>query len=59
MKNKITITGSIKKEPSKTNWDRVISQTDNEILRNIKTDPDSALLNNKKYYKPENNNEQC
>ncbi len=47
-------TDKAKKTQSKTNWNKVISQTDSEIHRNIKNDPDSELLNNKKYYKPEN-----
>ena len=48
---------SIKKETGKTNWNKVITQTDSEILRNIKNDPDSATLTNKKYYKPERNSD--
>ncbi len=44
---------SIKNKPSKTNWNKVINQTDSEIIRNIKNDPDSSRLQNKKYYKPE------
>ncbi len=39
--------------PGKTNWNKVITQTDSEIYLNIKNDPDSGLLKNKKYYKPE------
>jgi len=50
-------TKEIKKQPGKTNWNKIINQTDSEILRNVKEDPDSALLNNKKYYKPEKNGE--
>ena len=46
-------TDKVKMPPSKTNWNKVISQTDSEIYRNIKNDSDSDLLNNKKYYKPE------
>lgn len=45
--------GGKTKVPSKTNWEKVINQTDSEILRNAKTDPESPILNNKKYYKPE------
>lgn len=44
---------NIKKQPGKTNWNKIINQTDSEILRNIINDPESAILNNKKYYKPE------
>lgn len=45
-------TSKVKKQPSKTNWNKVISQTDAEIQRNVKDDPDSPVLNNNKYYKP-------
>lgn len=45
--------GSKVKPAGKTNWDRVINQTNSEVLRNANTDPESPVLNNKKYYKPE------
>ena len=44
---------NIKNQQGKTNWNKVINQTDSEILRNIKKDSESEVLNNKKYYKPE------
>jgi hypothetical protein len=53
MKNESITLASKIKPASKTDWKRVISQTDNEIIRNAKSDPDSPVLNNKKYYKPE------
>ncbi len=45
--------GNIVKPASKTNWELVINQTNSEVLRNAKTDPESPILSNKKYYKPE------
>ena len=50
MKNK---TDQVKMPPGKTNWNKVISQTDSEIYRNIKNDSDSRILINNKYYKPD------
>lgn len=41
------------KPASKTDWNKVISQTNSDILRNAKSDPESAILNKAKYYKPE------
>jgi hypothetical protein len=41
------------KPVSKTDWNKVINQTDIEILRNANSDPESPILNHKKYYKPE------
>lgn len=37
----------------KTDWKKVISQSDAQIIQNAKSDPDSPILVNKKYYKPE------
>lgn len=51
-KNSIEL-GSKVKPASRTNWDKVISQTNSEVLRNANADPESPILNNKKYYKPE------
>ena len=51
-KNSIEL-GNKVKPASKTNWNKVISQTDSEILRNANADPESPILNNKKYHKPE------
>ena len=51
-KNSIEIANKIKPS-SKTDWKKVINQTDSEILHNANSDPDSPILNNKKYYKPE------
>ena len=41
------------KPTSKTNWEKVINQTNSEVLRNAHADAESPILNNKKYYKPE------
>lgn len=35
------------KTSGKTKWDKVISQTNSDVLRNANTDPDSPILNNK------------
>jgi hypothetical protein len=45
--------GSKVKPASKTDWKKVINQTDSDVLRNANSDPESPILNNKKYYKPE------
>ena len=37
----------------KTEWKKVISQTDSQINKNASTDPDCPVLKDKKYYKPE------
>ena len=37
----------------KTDWKKFISQSDAQITQNAKSDPDSPILVNKKYYKPE------
>ena len=39
----------------KTDWKKVISQSDSEINRNIAADPNSPVLKNKKHYKPAKN----
>ena len=36
--------------PDKTDWKKVISQSDTQIIQNSKSDPDSPILANKKYY---------
>ena len=36
----------------RTDWRRVINQSDAQVERNSTTDPDSPVLKNKKYYKP-------
>lgn len=41
------------KPVGKTDWGRVIEQTNSEIVRNANLDSDSSILNDKKYYKPE------
>ena len=51
-KNSIEL-GSKVKPASKTDWNKVINQTDSEIIRNANSDPESKILNNSKYYKPE------
>lgn len=51
-KNSIEL-GNKVKPASKTNWDKVINQTNSEVLRNANADPESPILINKKYYKPE------
>lgn len=51
-KNSIELNSKVKLG-SKTDWKKVINQTDSEILRNANLDPESPILNNKKYYKPE------
>ena len=40
------------RQTSKTDWKRVVSQKDAEIVRNANSDSDSPILSNKKYYKP-------
>jgi len=39
--------------PDKTDWKKVISQSDAQITQSAKSDDDSPILTNKKYYKPE------
>ena len=51
-KNRVTSDSKIK-PGSKTDWKRVISQTNSEVIHNAKSDPESPVLNKKKYYKPE------
>jgi hypothetical protein len=53
MKKNSIESGSKVRIDSKTDWKKVISQTDSEVLRNANADPESPILNNKKYYKPE------
>jgi hypothetical protein len=50
-KNSIELGNKIK-PASKTNWDKVINQTNSEVLRNANADPESPILSNRKYYKP-------
>jgi hypothetical protein len=42
-----------KVHPDKTDWKKVIAQSDEQIAQNAKSDPDSPILTNKKYHKPE------
>lgn len=51
-KNNIGL-GDKAKPASKTDWDKVIRQTNSETLRSASSDPESPILSNKKYYKPE------
>lgn len=43
------------KHGDRTDWKRVIHQSDAQIERNSTNDPDSPVLKNKKYYKPGKN----
>jgi hypothetical protein len=52
IKNSIEL-GSKIKPASKTDWKKVINQTDSEIMRIANLDAESPILNDKKYYKPE------
>ena len=36
----------------RTDWKKVIHQSDSQIEQKASTDPDSPVLKNKKYYKP-------
>ena len=40
------------KHGERTDWNRVIGQSDTQVERKSKEDPDSPVLENKKYYKP-------
>lgn len=51
-KNSIEL-GSKVKPASKTDWNKLINQKNSEVLRNANSDPESPILSNKKYYKPE------
>lgn len=51
-RNSIDLDSKVK-SAGKTNWEKIIKQTNNEVLRNANADPESPILNNKKYYKPE------
>lgn len=53
MKNNSVTPGSKVKPASKTDWKRVISQTDSEVERNALLDKDAPVLNNAKYHKVE------
>ncbi len=50
-KNSVT-PGSKVKPGSKTDWKKVIGQTEGEVVRNSQSDSDSPILKDKKYYKP-------
>ena len=39
----------------RTDWKKVVNQSDSQIEHNSTTDPDSPVLKNKKYYKPGKN----
>jgi hypothetical protein len=51
-KNSIDSGGAVK-SATKTDWNKVINQTNSEVLRNASSDSECPILNNKKYYKPE------
>ena len=58
MKNrKVTDENKIK-HGDRTDWERVIGQSEVQVERNSTTDPDSPVLQNKKYYKPGKNDNQ-
>jgi len=40
------------KSPDKTDWNKIISQSETETEQKSTSDPDSPVLENKKYYKP-------
>jgi hypothetical protein len=42
----------------KTDWKKVVAQSDSQVSKNAQSDPDSPMLTNKKYYKPEKNKSQ-
>ena len=52
--NKVSDKNKIK-QGDRTDWEKVINQSDDQIERNSTTDPDSPELKNKKYYKPGKN----
>jgi len=55
MKTNRIVKNNGKTHTDKTDWKKIIIQSDSEINRNVATDPDSPILKNKKYYKPAKN----
>ena len=53
MKNTKVVNSNEKKHTDKTDWNKVVSQSDTQVNQNAKFDPNSPILKNKKYYKPE------
>lgn len=55
MANDPIVKANDKRYADKTDWKRVMSQTESDIRKNIENDPDCPELKNKKYTKPGKN----